>query len=338
MADDLDGLDPEAAELVRAMRAQPGPPIDAVPLPLLRALYRDKWRALGGPAPPMAEARDLDAPVPARLLRPHAAPAGNAPCLLAVHGGGYVLGDLDSHDHLWRQIAEAAGIAVVAIDYRHAPEHPYPAAAQDVQAGLAWLRVAAPALGLDPARLAIGGDSGGATLAAVAALADRGAAPKLAAQLLIYPATDAASPNETYPSRRQNAKLPPLDRTASRFFLESYLPDAARRAEWQASPLLAASHAGLPPTLLIAAGRDPLRDEGLAYAEALRRAGVSVDLDEYPGQIHGFLEFTGRLAAARRAVAAIAAWLAARLLTSAGRTPPSAAAGPARTAPSSARR
>ena len=220
-----------------------------------------------------------------RLTAPEG--VGPLPVLVYFHGGGWSVGSIASHDHLCRAVARASGVAVVSVEYRLAPENPFPAAVDDAEAATAWVAGNAPALGLDPGRLAVGGDSAGGTLAAVVArrARDRGA-PKVAFQLLLYPATDA---NLDTPSYLENARGYLLTRDAMAWYWDQYVPEPARRLDPDAAPLRARDLAGLPPALVITAGYDPLRDEGEAYARRLDAAGVPVTLSRYPGMIHGFL-------------------------------------------------
>jgi acetyl esterase len=229
----------------------------------------------------------LAGPVRLRVTAP--AGPGPFPALVFFHGGGFVVGSLSSHDHLCRAITNAAGIAVVSVDYRLAPEHPFPAAPDDAYAAVAWLadRAHGEALGIDATRLAVGGDSAGGNLSAVVArrARDRGG-PRLLLQLLIYPVTDA---DLDTPSYRENADGYLLSRAAMQWYWEQYVPQADRRADPDAAPLRAADLSGLPPALVVTAEHDVLRDEGEAYARKLADAGVPTRLRRYPGMIHGFL-------------------------------------------------
>jgi acetyl esterase len=240
--------------------------------------------------------------IPIRIYRPAGLPR-RAPALVYYHGGGWVLGGIRSHDAACRALAEEAGVAVVSVDYRLAPEHRYPAAADDALAAFLWVAREAEALGLDPARLAVGGDSAGGNLAAVVsqdlrqgALGAGGPAPAL--QLLIYPATDMT---RSLASHRKFASGYLLDDASMTWFLDAYAPDVARRLEPRASPLFADELAGLPPAIVLTAGYDPLRDEGRAYADRLEQAGVSVRYRCLEGMVHGFWSMAGVVAAAREA-------------------------------------
>lgn len=226
---------------------------------------------------------------------------GPAGALVYFHGGGWVLGDLDSHDETSRRLCREAGIVVVAVNYRRAPETTYPGAAEDCYAATVWTAEHAAELGIDPARLAVGGDSAGGNLAAVVALMarDRGG-PPLAFQLLIYPMTSADFDRA---SHRDNGEGYLLSSRGVRWFWDQYVPDEKQRDEPYAAPLRAQSFAGLPPALVQTAEFDPLRDEGEAYARALEQAGVTVTATRYDGLIHGYFGMQDAVPAARPALA-----------------------------------
>ncbi len=211
-----------------------------------------------------------------------------------------------------RRIADGARCLVVAVDYRLAPEHPAPAAAEDCIAALRWIGDHAAELGADPRRLAVGGDSAGGSLSAAATIAARGGGPALVCQILIYPSVDNRAAPPPYPSREANRDVPPLIPDVLDWFRSHYMPDAALGDDWRQSPVVAADKAGLPPALVIVADRDPLYSEGLAYADALEAAGVEVARLDMPGMIHGFITMEGVLSAAGRATEAIAAELRRR--------------------------
>ncbi|MFM7703867.1 MAG: alpha/beta hydrolase [Rubrivivax sp.] len=265
------------------------PPTHTLTPAQARAFYRDR-RAFTQPAPPpMAEVRELRAgELPLRLYRPAGTQAGEVlPVLVYFHGGGWTIGDLDTHDVLCRQLAQACGGAVVSVDYRLGPEHRFPAAVDDCVAATRWVREQAGALALDASRLAVGGDSAGGNLAAVVCLALREASEPLPGfQLLIYPATDMRA---GAPSHTTNGQGYLLTRDSIAYYRGHYLADAQQWTDWRASPLLAASHQGLPPALVLTAGFDPLRDEGLQYANALSAAGVPAQYVCFERQIHGFI-------------------------------------------------
>ena len=240
-----------------------------------------------------------DGGVRLRLYRPAA--AGVPPVLVYFHGGGWTIGDLDTHDVLCRQLCRAAEVAVVSVDYRLGPEHRFPAAVDDCIAATRWLQREGAALGLDAARLAVGGDSAGGNLAAVVALALRDAGDAVPAfQLLIYPATDQRA---IAPSHTTNGQGYLLTADSVAYYRGQYLPEPAQWSDWRASPLLAADLSRLPPALVLTAGFDPLRDEGRQYADALSAAGNRVQYVCFERQVHGFITMSKILDEARTAVA-----------------------------------
>jgi len=226
------------------------------------------------------------------------------PALVFFHGGGWVIGDLETHDVVCRQVTAEAGVSVIAVDYRVAPEHKFPAAVDDAWAATRWIVAHAGELGIDAARIAVGGDSAGGNLAAVVALLARDAgAPRIGLQILTYPVTDLVSESQSYTDLADGYML---TRDSMRWFRAQYLAKEADAADWRVSPLRAPSLAGLPPALVITAGYDPLRDEGEAYARRLREAGVSVDAVCFGGMIHGFVPMGKLIETAFRAVTLIA--------------------------------
>ncbi len=249
--------------------------------------------------------------IPTRVYRPDA--DGPVPTIVYLHGGGFVIGDLDTHEGICRALCKDVGAVVVSVDYRLAPEHRFPAAVEDAYAALTWVAGHIDDYGGDPARLAVGGDSAGANLAAVCAQQARADALRLRAQLLVYPPVDLLG---DYPSRTENAEGYFLTLADMQWFAEHYLgmPETDRRTATLAldprlSPLLAASLADLAPAVVVTAEFDPLRDEGNAYARALQKAGVHVEHRELPGLIHGFYgmeQFSP-------AVADASAWVNARV-------------------------
>ena len=239
-----------------------------------------------------------DGDLPIRVYHPEGTPP--FPGLVFFHGSGFVLANLDTHDAICRDLTNDSGCALVSIDYRLAPEHPYPAAPRDCFAATQWVARHGAEIGLDGARLAVGGDSAGGNLAAVVALMAREAGgPPLAAQLLIYPVTDY---NFDTPSYEENAEGYGLGAATMRWFWGHYLRDEAQGAEPQASPLRAESLAGLPPAHVVTAEYDPLRDEGEAYAARLTAAGVPTTLTRYDGLIHGFFGQMNQVPLAREAI------------------------------------
>ena len=276
-----------------------------------RAVLRQS--AMVGGAQPVGAVRDL--PVddrPARLYVPTGERARSpGPLLVFFHGGGWVYGDLDSHDAPCRFLAERAGVRVLSVDYRLAPEHPFPAAYDDCLAAYRWVVDHAEQLGADPDRLAVGGDSAGGCLAATTALAAAEDGLPLASQLLVYPGTDMRGGAESRSMFGEGFYL-------TTGFIDlargHYVPDRSTHDDPRVSPLVAKVPDGLAPAYVVTAGYDPLRDEGEAYARKLAEAGVEVELRRFPDQIHGFLNLVGVGRTSRAAMAEIAAKLHATLV------------------------
>jgi acetyl esterase len=243
-------------------------------------------------------------PIAARVYRPAKIPA---PTVVFFHGGGWVAGNLFTHDRLARTLAVELDAVVISVDYRQPPETPFPGAYEDALAATRWAAKAIADLGADAARLAVAGDSAGGNLAAAVAQGCREGGPRLAAQFLIYPATDltgiyaSQAENAKYPSRQENAAGYFLTDEAMRFFAGHYIPNVRNASDPRASPLRAASLKGLPPALICTAELDPLRDEGEAYAKALEKAGVRVGYSCEPGMIHGYFGMGAASPAAEQA-------------------------------------
>lgn len=301
---------PQVAAHLAQLAAMNAPPIDALTPQQVRVGFGMQLKMTAGPATPLPLVRDLTVPGPggaitARLYRPAA--EGVLPGLVFFHGGGWVIGDLDSHDDLCRDLAAQAGCAVLAVDYRLAPEHRFPAAADDAIAATRWASANAAELGIDPARLAVGGDSAGGNLAAISALAARDAGTPIAAQLLIYPVTDMSRlEGESYAACGEGYGL---TAGAMAWFRDHYLTDAAAARDWRVSPLLTADLGRLPPALVVTAEFDVLRSEGEAYAKRLADAGVRTELARYDGMIHGFASMAGVLDVGRQVRGDMARWL-----------------------------
>ena len=267
-----------------------------------RRQYRETRAALRPPEPVVPVVRDLRAgSIPLRLYRPA---DGVLPAFIFFHGGGWVVGDLDTHDVICRQIATEANAVVIAVDYRLAPEHRFPAAVEDAWSATTWIAAHAVELGIDAMRLAAGGDSAGGGLAAVVALLARDSRKlRLALQVLIYPVMDLRAESVSYSTYAEGYLL---TSAAMKWYIAQYAPTSDAVIDWRASPLLAPWVHSVAPALIIAAELDPLVDEGAAYARRLKGARVPVDYQVMPGMIHGFLTMGGKVAAANRAVSIIA--------------------------------
>ncbi|MDO9024383.1 alpha/beta hydrolase [Zwartia sp.] len=286
-------LDPQAKALIALVAEKGIPPIHTTPPEQARIFYAERRFFSQPDAPDVAQSQDIQVPGPAgsitvRSYRPMGSTASEIlPALVYYHGGGHVIGDLDTHDVLCRSLSNQAGCAVFSVHYRLAPEHIFPAAADDCIAATKWVHATADKLNIDPSRIAIGGDSAGGQLAAVVALALKQSADfKPVLQLLIYPVTDASTERD---SMRTNGQGYMLTRDSMDYFYGHYMPEKWMRLDWRASPMLATDHSGLPPALVLTAGYDPLRDEGLAYADTLSAAGVPTQYICFERQIHGFL-------------------------------------------------
>jgi len=295
-------LDPQ----IQAMRDQRErdnvPPLYTMSLTEARAADLASIRAGGGEPEPVHEVTDLTiagpgGALPLRLYRP----AGERPlpALLYFFGGGWVLGTVDTADGVSRSLANSSGALVAVAGYRLAPEHRFPAAADDCYAAVRWVAEHAEEIGADPARLAVGGDSAGGNLAAGVALRARADGPALAGQLLVYPNTDQLADD---PSMRAADDPFLFNRHSVDWYRRHYLANPGDAANPLASPLRAQSLAGLPPALVITAEFDPLRDQGEAYARRLAREGVQVELSRYPGMAHGFFTMIGTVDASRAAI------------------------------------
>jgi acetyl esterase len=311
-------LHPQAQAFIDLLVERGVPPTHTLSHTEARKFYRER-RAITQPDPSeVAEVRELSAqglhgPIPMRLYRPLGSKATTAlPVLVYYHGGGWTIGDLDTHDTLCRELANLSGCAVVAVDYRMGPEHRFPAAVDDVLAATRWVCKEAAALGIDASRLAVGGDSAGGNLAAVVALAARDAGDlPIAFQLLIYPATDM---RRGHASHTTNGQGYVLTKDTISYFHDHYITDAKDDLDWRASPLLHKDLAGLPPALVLTAGYDPLRDEGLDYARALTGAGNRATYVCFERQIHGFITMGRLLDEANAAVALCASELRRALM------------------------
>jgi acetyl esterase len=288
-------LDPQAQALLDQMAAAGQPPLHELPVEDARTGFVAMIELAGEPAPvARVEDRTIPGPagaIPVRIYTPEG--AGPFPVLVFYHGGGWVIGNLDGADRPCRSLCAGSGCVVVSVDYRLAPEHRFPAAADDAYAAAQWVSAHAAEIGADPVRLAVGGDSAGGNLTAVVALMARdNGGPAIAFQLLIYPVTGCDLDTGSY---RDNAEGYLLTRAAMEWFWGHYVPAEAARRHPYAAPLCAEDLSGLPPAFVVTAEYDPLRDEGEAYAERLRQAGVPVTLKRYAGMIHGFFQLAGVL-------------------------------------------
>ncbi len=253
--------------------------------PGARALARVVDRRIDGPA----------GDIPVRVYSPSATPKAE-PALVYYHGGGWVIGNPDTHDEVCRALAETAECVVVSVDYRLAPEHRFPAAVDDALAAFRWVRDHADELGIDARRIALGGDSAGGNLSAVVAQLTKGDAIPPCFQMLVYPVVDLRCDSGSYDSFAEGFFL---TRDAMHWFRDKYLDNEAQREDPRASPLLSDDVSGVAPAFIATAGFDPLRDEGRAYAEKLAAAGVVVSHRCYEGAIHGCLSLAGVLAPGR---------------------------------------
>ena len=309
-------LDADSAAVYKAFQEAGRPAYETLTPAEARAFYLQACPVTNPEPPELKSVAPLAIPspsgsIPARLYTPLKLRQANglAPCLVFFHGGGWVIGDLDTHDVACRKLADEGQLIVISVDYRRAPEHKFPAAVDDAIAATKWIADHAKGLGIDAAQLCVGGDSAGGNLAAVIAIAVRdGHGPAIAGQVLIYPATDFAM---THPSHREAETSVMLTHTVIRWFRDHYLNSLADGEDWRASPARVKSLAGLPPAYLLTAGADPLRDEGEEFAKRLEAAGVPVTYRTFPGQFHGFFTMGKLLDQANVAARDIGAWLRA---------------------------
>ena len=330
----VDGLtlDPEVQLSLAMMERQGLVALETLPVDQVREITRAQGLLYGGPGVEVGSVRDItidgaDGPLAARHYVPDE-DGGPHPLLVYYHGGGWVICDLDTHDALCRLICKHAGVQVLAVDYRLAPEHPFPAGLDDARAALRWAQENAESLGADPERIAVGGDSAGGNLATVVCqLAARDGGPAPAFQLLIYPATDSV---EVSRSRELFAEGFFLTKSLMEWFAAQYVgSQEVDPADPRISPLRADDLSGLAPAFIVTAGFDPLRDEGEAYAEALRAAGTPVVLRRFAGEIHGFVNAVGVSRIGRDAVIELAGTTRAMLSTASAAVARSATAGEA---------
>lgn len=298
-------LDPQVKELLATLAAKKAPRLWDMSLAAGRALYRTTAHMLDLKDISIGQIENRVLPGPAgdiavRLYTPVAASSGALPLLVYFHGGGFVIGDLDTHDATCRILCNESGVKLMAVDYRLAPEHKFPAALEDAFAAVAWAEKNAAAINIDANRIAVGGDSAGACLAAqVCQRARAEKNPRISFQLLIYPVTDFAADTQ---SRRQFARGYVLEKESIDWFFGHYVPEHMSFDDVTLSPLRCEDFSNLPPAYVLTAEFDPLRDEGKAYAECLMKAGVEVRYVEEAGVIHGFCNMTGVIEKARTAL------------------------------------
>lgn len=298
-------LDAIVKGLMDQMAANPQPKLWEIPPAQGREMYRAMATVLEPPAIAIGKIDNIAMPGPAgeiklRVYTPVAGGGAALPGLVYFHGGGWVIGDLDTHDALCRTLANEVGARVIAVDYRLAPEHKFPAAAEDAYAAVKWVEQNATNLGVDANRIAVAGDSAGGNLAAVVSLmAKQNGGPQIVHQLLIYPVTQWKADTGSMNSFAEGYFL---EKKTMHWFFDQYAPGADPN-DWRLSPLAAGDVSGLPRAYVVTAGFDPLKDEGKAYADKLNRAGVAAVYVDYPGMVHGFFNMSGVLPTSRTAIA-----------------------------------
>lgn len=302
-------LDPDARKVLDLIASAGRPPVTAFAPKEAREVYRSSRTAFAPDPPAVAKVTELEGhgsagPIPMRLYRGHAAADGALPTVVFMHGGGFVIGDMDTHDVLCRWLANGAACQVISVDYRMAPEHPFPGPVDDCADAIRWIHEHAAPLSVDRRRIAVAGDSAGGTLAAVTALMARdGELPALCYQALLYPVLDLAlaggSLDEDYTGF-------PLSRETLRYFYGHYLASAADAGDWRASPLRVQSLEGVAPALLMTVQHDPLRDQGQRYAQRLDQAGVPLTTLHLNDLMHGFLTMGRMIPAAGSALDIVA--------------------------------
>lgn len=296
-------LDPQAEALLKQMEADGVPEVSEMSVPQARMFIEKAFTEMVPNPDLVSEIQNFTVPGPAgklpvRLYKPEA--SETPPLVVYFHGGGWVIGSVESHDATCRALAKASGCAVASVEYRLAPESAFPAAPEDCFAATVWLAENGGSLGVDSSRLAVAGDSAGGNLAAVVSLMarDKGG-PRISCQVLIYPAVDFT---RDYPSYEENGEGYFLTTADMKWFKGHYLAGESDAKDSLASPLLAADHSNLPPAIIITCGFDPLRDEGEAYGEKLEAAGVEVTVSRYDGMIHGFVSMIGAIGDARTSI------------------------------------
>ena len=302
-------LDPLAQAYLDQLAARPRPKLRELPPQLGRMGFAAMMSLVGPKDVPIGKIENIAMPGPGgdmklRVYTPVAAGGEALPAIVFFHGGGFMFGDLDTHDGLCRLLATDSGVRVVAVDYRLAPEHKFPAAVEDAFAAVCWIEKNAADLGVDANSVAVAGDSAGGNLAAVVCqLAKVEEGPKIAAQLLMFPSTQFGG---TFASLREFAVGYLLEKKSIDWCHDNYIPTGTDLNDPRLSPLLADDVSGLPPAYVMLGGCDPLHDEGLAYAQKLRTAGVDVTIADYPGMLHCFIYLQAVLPQAYTALAAAA--------------------------------
>ena len=299
-------LDAIVKGLLDEMAANPAPKLWELPAAQGREMYRMIASTLDQQGISIGKTENMSIPGPAgpiqvRSYTPVASGGTALPVLVFFHGGGWVIGDLETHDALCRTLANETGAKVIAVDYRLAPEHKFPAAPDDCYAATKWVEDNAAKLGIDPNRIAVGGDSAGGNLAAVVCqMAKQKGGPHLVFQLLIYPVTQMRANTDSMKSFAEGFFL---ERKTMDWFFDQYSDASVDPNDPRISPLAASDLSGLPRAYVVTAGFDPLRDEGKAYADKLNRAGVAAVYIDYPSMIHGFFGMSAVLPQARQAIA-----------------------------------
>ena len=296
-------LDPLAQAFLDQLAAQPTPKLWEMPPTVARLAFAAMMNLVGPKDVPIGKIENISMPggIALRIYTPIAAGGEALPAIVFFHGGGFTIGDLDTHDGLCRILAAESGARVIAVNYRLAPEHKFPAAVDDAFAAVSWIEENASDLGVDANRIAVAGDSAGGTLSAVVCqLAKKKGRPKIACQLLMFPGTQIGG---QFPSLREFAVGYLLEKGSIDWFYGNFIPPGTDPSDLRHSPLLAEDVSGLPPAYVMLGGCDPLHDEGLAYADKLRAANVPVTVADYPGMLHSFIYFQAVLPQAREALA-----------------------------------
>lgn len=297
-------LDPQAKMVLDFLSSRDTPSLEKLPLDQARLAFEKMSQMSCTPPPPVThiEDRQIAGPggqIPLRIYSPFL--EGTHPVLVYYHGGGWVIGNIESHDSLCRQLANQSQCIVISVDYRLAPEHKFPAAVEDAYAAVQWVANHAEEIHVDAHRIAVGGDSAGGNLAAVVCLmAKKESSPSIAFQLLIYPATGMSSDTN---SHKENGEGYFLTKDLMTWFTSCYIQSVEDLDNPYVAPLKAQDFSGLPPAFVLTGEFDPLRDEGEAYAEKLRNAGVCVESKRYEGMIHGFICMDGFLEKGKQAIA-----------------------------------